>query len=239
MELPQRPLSMERPSAPNRLLQSLVTLSLLVHAGLFMHLSGIYRSSALNYIEMTLQNIARPVARDIPRARPRPKMPPPSDPVKKLNVVQRPMPRFRPLAMAPVDSNLPDALVEAISAPDVPQMPRVDSSDWVPGPQDQQTADEFITATSYLDMVRLKIESRKRYPETAKARSIEGRVTIRFILTADGRVKNATVSRGARSKALNMAALDAVQRAAPFPRPPANLFKGDLPLELTIVFELT
>jgi protein TonB len=169
----------------------------------------------------------------------RSKPPDPKYIAKKINVVPTPVPRNRPLAMAPVDSNLPDTLMEAISLPDVPQTPAVDSTDWVTAPAGHESAGEFITAASYLDMVRLKIESRKRYPEAAKARSLEGRVTIRFTLTADGQVKDPMVTKGARSKALNMAALDAVQRAAPFPRPPGNLFKGNLPLELTIVFELT
>ncbi len=239
MEPQHHPPSMERTSEPNWLLRTLIIFSLVVHTGIFIQVSGIYRSSTLSYIEMTLQNIARPVTRDIPRPRPRPKMPAPTDPVKKLNVVQRPLPRFRPLAMTPVESNLPDSLMEGISAPDMPRTPGVDSTDWVPGPQVQETAAEFMTASSYLDMLRMKIESRKRYPETAKARSIEGRVTIRFVLLTDGNVRDLTVTKGARSKALNVAALDAIQRAAPFPRPPGNLFKGDLPLELTIVFELT
>ena len=83
-----------------------------------------------------------------------------------------------------------------------------------------------MTASSYLDMLRMKIESRKRYPETAKARSIEGRVTIRFVLLTDGNVRDLTVTKGARSKALNVAALDAIQRAAPFPRPPVKSVQG-------------
>ncbi|MCB2146299.1 MAG: energy transducer TonB [Deltaproteobacteria bacterium] len=239
MEPQPHPSAMERTSEPNWLLRTLIIFSLVVHAGIFIHISGSYRSSTFSYIEMTLQNIARPVTRDIPRPRPRPKMPAPTDPVKQLNVVQRPLPSFRPLAMAPVESNLPDSLMQGISAPDVPRAPGVDSADWVPGPQVQETTDEFMTPSSYLDMVRMKIESRKRYPETARARSIEGRVTVRFTLLADGNVCDVSVTQGTRSSALNMAALDAVQRAAPFPRPPRNLFKGDLPLELTIVFELT
>ncbi|WP_319407676.1 energy transducer TonB [uncultured Desulfosarcina sp.] len=239
MEPQHHPSSMEQTSEPNWLLRTLIIFSLVAHTGIFIHISGIYHSSTLSYIEMTLQNIARPVTREIPRPRPRPKMPSPTDPVKKLNVVQRPLPRFKPLAMAPVESNLPDSLMEEISAPDMPQTPGVDSTDWVPGPQAQETTGEFMTASSYLDMVRLKIESRKRYPDSAKSRSIEGRVTIRFILLTDGNVRDLTVTKSARSKALNVAALDAIQRAAPFPRPPSNLFKGDLPLELTIVFELT
>ncbi|BBO82389.1 hypothetical protein DSCO28_29550 [Desulfosarcina ovata subsp. sediminis] len=231
--------AMDRPSPPNWLLRTLIILSVAIHGVMFMHLSGIYRTQALSYIEMSLQNIARPGARDIPRPRPRPKVPEPQDQVKTLKAVARPVPRFRPLAMAPVESNLPDSLMEGISAPDVPQTPGVESAAWVPGPHAQTVGGEYMTTSSYLDMVRLKIESRKRYPETAKARSIEGRVTIRFILLADGNVRDLSVSRGARHRSLDMAALDAVERAAPFPRPPSNLFKGDLPLELTIVFELT
>lgn len=229
----------DRPPSANWLLRGLILISVAVHTLIFFHISGIYRSSTLTFIEMSLQNVDRPTARAIPRPRMRAKPPDPKDQIKKINMVPKPVPRVKPLAMAPVDSNLPDSLMEAIRAPEVPQMPGVDSSDWVPGPQTHEASGEFMTAASYLDMVRLKIESRKRYPEAAKARSIEGRVTIRFILSTDGSVREATVTKGARSKALNIAALDAVQRAAPFPRPPSNLFKGDLPLELTIVFELT
>ena len=228
-----------RPPRANWLLRALIIFSMGVHVVVFFHISGIYRSSALTFIEMSLQNVDRPAARAIPRPRQRPKPLPPEVPVKKLDVVPQQVPRFKPLAMAPVDAKLPDSLVEDIASPDIPRTPGVDSTDWVPAPQTQEAAGEFLTSASYLDMVRLKIESRKRYPDSAKARGIEGRVTIRFTLTGDGSVKDVSVTRGARNKALNTAALDAVQRAAPFPRPPSNLFNGDLPLELTIVFELT
>ena len=236
----QAPMSIgDRSREANRLLRTLIIISLAVHVVIFIHMSGIYRSSTLTFIEMSLQNVDRPADRDIPRPRMRPKPPDPNDQVRKINVVQHPMPRFKPLAVAPMEKNLPDSLVEGLSAPDVPRTPSVDSSDWVPGPQTNEAAGEFMTAASYLDMVRLKIESRKRYPETAKARSIEGRVTIRFVLSTDGSVRDVAVTKGSSNKSLNMAALDAVQRAAPFPRPPSNLFKGELPLELTILFELT
>ena len=239
MELNAPMLMMDRSREANWLLRSLIIMSLVVHTVIFFHVSGMYRSNTLSFIEMSLQNIDGPTVRDIPRPRMRPKPPDPRDPVKKIQVVPHPAPRFKPLAMAPVDKNLPDSLMEGISAPDVPQTPGVDASAWVPGPQANEAAGAFMTAASYLDMVRLKIENRKRYPEAAKARSIEGRVTVRFVLGIDGSVREVLVTKAARNKSLNVAALDAVQRAAPFPRPPSNLFKGDLPLELTIVFELT
>ena len=230
---------MDRTPGPNWLLRTLIMISVGVHVILLLHLSGVYRSSTLTYIEMSLQNVSQSAVRDIPRPRPRPKAPEPDDLVKRINVVQRPMPRFKSLALAPVEKNLPDTIVEGIRAPDVPRTPGVDSADWVPGPQTKESFGEFMTTASYLDMVKLKIESRKRYPETAKARHIEGRVKVRFILSTDGSVRDVAISKGARHNELNRAALDAVREAAPFPRPPSNLFKGDLALELIIVFELT
>jgi protein TonB len=230
---------MDRTPRANWLLRTLIIISVGVHGLILVHLSGIYRSSTLTYIEMSLQNIGRPSTRHIPRPRPRPKAPEPQDQVRPLNVVQRPLPRFKPLVMASMETNVADSLVEGIAAPAIPQTPGVESAGWIPAPQPREPAVEFMTTASYLDMVRLKIESRKRYPETAKAGSIEGRVTIRFILVTDGSVRDVAVVKGARYSALNAAALDAVKNAAPFPRPPANLFPGDLALKLTIVFELT
>jgi periplasmic protein TonB len=230
---------MDRTPGPNWLLRALIFISVGVHAIVYLHLSGVYRNRTLTYLEMSLQNIRPPAVRDIPRPRPRPKAPDPEDQTRRINVVQRPMPRFKPLAMAPLEENLPDTLVEGIDAPDVPRAPGVDSADWVPGPQAREATAEFMTPTSYLDMVKLKIESRKRYPEAAKDRHIEGRVKVHFILATDGSVRDVTVLKAARHSELNLAALNAVRAAAPFPRPPAHLFKGNLSLDLIIVFELT
>ena len=114
MASPQCSSSMARPSGSNRLLQTLIVFSLMVHAGIFIHISGIYRSRALSYIEMTLQNIARPVPRDIPAPAEAQEVPAPADAVKRLDVVQRHPARFRPLAVAPVDARLSDSLIESI-----------------------------------------------------------------------------------------------------------------------------
>jgi protein TonB len=225
-------------SGPNWLLRSLIVFSVALHTLVFLHLSGLYRSNALTAIELSLQGIERPVARDIPRPRPRPKAPQPRDPLKPINVAQRPLPRFRPLALAPAQSDLPDSLVERISAPDLPQTPAVDSTAWVPGIQAREAADEFVSADGYLDMVRLRIESCKRYPEAARDRNIEGQVTIRFVLVTDGTVRDLTIVDASRHRSLDQAALEAVRRAAPFPRPPSHLFDKNLVLELTIEFEL-
>ena len=230
---------MNKAPGANWLLRSLIIISVGVHAILMLHLSGVYRSRPLTTIELSLQNMDQSPVRNIPRPRPRPKAPDPDEPVKKIHVVPRPTPRLKPLSMAPMEKTLPDSIVEGLSMPDIPQAPGVDAADWVPGQQAQEAVGEFMTAASYLDMVKLKIESRKRYPQSARTRRIEGRVKVSFILASDGSVRDVTISRGARDSELNIAALNAVRDAAPFPRPPSNLFKGDLSLDLVLVFELT
>jgi len=224
---------------PNWLLRMLIIVSVGVHVLLLLHLSGIYRSNALNFIEMSLQNITRPTPRDIPRPRPRPRPPEPRDRVETLNVVHRPVPRLAPVPTASVEHTLAGTVVEDLGVPDIPRPPEVDAPDWGPLLREPEPVARYMTAASYLEMVRLRIESRKRYPETAKANGIEGRVKIHFILAADGRVRELSVVQGAPESALNRAALEAVEKAAPFPRPPSNLFKTDLALDLVIVFELT
>lgn len=225
-------------TGPNWLLRSLILISVAIHGLVFVHLSGIHRSSPLTAIELSLQAIDRPAARDIPRPRPRPKPPNFQEPQRQLSVLAHPLPDFKPLTVAPLESDLPDSAVETISAPEIPPTPAVDSAR-VPRVQARETTAESMTTAAFLDMVRLKIESRKRYPGIAKARNMQGRVTVRFVLTTDGSVRDVAVITPSPHKVLDQAAMEAVQTAAPFPRPPATLFDGDLPLELTIVFELT
>ncbi len=204
--------------------------SLGIHLVIFLHISGIYNSKALTYIELTLQNISKPPGRSIPRPRHRPKAPQPMD-VKRLKITQRRIPHLKPIKMNSTEKDLPDSLVEAINMPDIPATPGLNIANWSPG--------ELETSSSYLEMVRLKIERHKEYPDMARVRQIEGLVTIRFVITPEGGVRAVEIAKTSRHKVLDTAALRAVERAAPFPKPPRRFFKGEVPLELTIVFELT
>jgi protein TonB len=107
-------------------------------------------------------------------------------------------------------------------------------SDWNPG-----GAGEFVTTNDYFGMVRLKIESCKTYPESAKSRHMEGRVKVQFVITTDGNISSLKVVQHAGHASLSTAALNAVKKAAPFPRPPPGLLKCPLHMEITILFELT
>jgi len=197
-----------------------------------MHVSGIYRSNVLSYIELTMQSISKPSARSIPRPRHRPKELKPED-VKRLKLTRH-SPSFKPIKVEPVEKDLPDTLMEGIGIPDIPDTPGLNVANWNPG----ELTDSGDPEATYLEMVRLKIERHKKYPETARARQIEGAVTVRFVITLEGDVLNIEIIKSSRQKSLDKAALKAIHAAAPFPRPPRHLFKGEIPLELTIAFEL-
>ena len=219
--------------SPNRLLYGLLCVSFVIHLVLFMHISGLYSSSSFTYIELTLQNISKAPTRSIPRPRHRSKPPDQPQEIKDLRVTQL-VPRLNPISIEPVEKDLPDSLVEGISMPEIQDVSSPDISEWSPA----QSAYDYTTADSYLEMVRLKIERHKRYPENARIRQIEGSVTIRFVIISGGDIRSAEIVKTSGDKALDRAALTAVKDAVPFPRAPTSLFEGDIPLELTIVFEL-
>ncbi|WP_274428140.1 energy transducer TonB family protein [Desulfosarcina sp. BuS5] len=218
----------------NRLMQSMIGISLVIHIALFMHIAGIYRSNALTCIELAMRDISKPFSRAIPRPRIRHHAPKVRN-VKKLSIQKRLVPRIK---IDPVKNSLVNTLMENISAPDIPDNAGPSISDWNPG-WNPGGSEEFVTSNDYFDMVRLKIESCKKYPESAKSKHIEGRVMIRFVIAANGQISSLKIVKQARHSSLGTAALDAVKKAAPFPRPPPNLFKEPLNVEITILFELT
>jgi len=222
---------------PNWLLHSLIGVSLGIHLVIFMHITGLYRSKMLNYIELTLRDTSKPPTRIIPRPRHRPKPPDRVQEVKRLKVTQRPIPQLKPIRIEPAERDLPDSLVERINQPDVPEIPSLDISDWTPANLNV-ASDDYANSSSYLEMVKLKIEKHKKYPDTARIRHIEGSVIIRFVITPEGDIKTAEVIKASRYRSLDTAALKAVKDASPFPKPPSQIYKGDLTLEIDIVFEL-
>ena len=217
----------------------ILILSVGIHVAVFLHMAGIYRSRALSFIELTLQDVSKPLERNIPRPRPRLKQQP--EPLNPSRTVLEtpPMPSAKPMKIEPVHSPLSDRLMERIDTVSIPQIPRAALSGTDLGRADGSSLENYNTSDTYLEMVRLRIESRKSYPPQARAAFKEGRVVVRFTITTDGGVRSVDLRKSSNTKVLDEAALQAVRSAAPFPAPPRHLFKGDIPLELTIIFELT
>jgi protein TonB len=203
-----------------------------------MHISGIYRGRDVSYIELSMADASRLATRSIPKPRLRPKLPKLTD-IKTPVTEPKPLPSYTPPKLDPTQPDLPDSLVEEIAAPKLPHTASPTIAQWEPIAVESGSADDFVTAQSYLEMVRLRIEQHKRYPRQAKKRNREGRVTVQFTITHSGSVQGVHIITPTRTPSLNRAAINAVEDAAPFPMPPKRFFKGDLPLKLTLVFELT
>jgi periplasmic protein TonB len=97
----------------------------------------------------------------------------------------------------------------------------------------------FMTRSDYQELLRMRIESRKIYPDAARSRGKQGRVVVRFTIEEDGSIREKSLVRGSGTDSLDRAALRAVSRAAPFPMAPADLFAFPLTLQIEICFELT
>ena len=221
---------------PNWLFRFLLIISIGVHALIFMHITGLYRSRALTVIELTLMDVSKPETRNIPRPRLRNKNIPKPEEIKQPTLIQRRAPSFKPFELEPVEKDLPESLVENISIPRVKSDPDISISEWVPP---KIEPGDYLTREAYLEMVRLRIENEKRYPEEARSSRIEGSVVVGFVITPDGNIKTVEIVKRSRSPYLDEAAITAVKSAAPFPKPPERLFQGEVSLNVTVVFELT
>jgi len=221
---------------PKWLFRILVCISLGIHALIFARISEVYTSSNLTFIELILQDISNPTARVIPRPRVRhKKLPLPVD-VNKISCERSLNKLPKPIQMEPVKMDCPNSLVACVRGAEVSGQNKIGLAQW------NSKLDPFVeydTANSYLEMVKLRIEREKKYPESAKSRQIEGHITIRFIITQNGDVGAVEIEKKSGHDFLNKAALAAVQNAAPFQKPPSRFFKGDITLKVTIVFELT
>jgi len=227
----------EKRRKPNWLLCGLVAVSCGIHLLAIAHVTGIYQSRTLTFIELTLKDVSTPRMRAIPRPRPRPRAPIRSTDIKKLDVRQRVIQAPKPVKVETVEKDFPDTLVEKIGIPaEITDGLGLEVAAWRPVSRIETIG--YSNSKDYFEMVRLKIEGHKKYPLAAKLRHIEGRATIRFVIATDGQVEKLTLVGSSRNWALDQAAVKAVKEASPFPRPPAQLFSGPIHTEITIVFEL-
>ncbi|MCG8616017.1 MAG: energy transducer TonB, partial [Desulfobacterales bacterium] len=102
----------------------------------------------------------------------------------------------------------------------------------------QPDGSAFGSAGDYFDMLNLRINSAKTYPSAARERRIEGRVTVQFTLLADGSIREVKIVKSSRNRRLDKAAVQAVEKAAPYPRPPVRYLKPPATLKINLSFEL-
>ena len=97
----------------------------------------------------------------------------------------------------------------------------------------KQSFNEFLKA------VRDRIKQVQRFPPRVRDLDDGASTTVRFTLFKDGTIRNPTVTDTSGSKALDSAAIAAVQNAVPYPAFPEGQEGNSLRLELPIIFELT
>ncbi len=226
-------------SKSNRLFLSLIGASLLIHLFIVVHVSGMYKSKQMTYIEMDIHDASKPFIRNIPRPRIREKQPETFD-AKQVYVQQTHIPQIKiePVtrSIIPLDSHI--GVSDIAETQNISGVSPLKLSQWTP-PQSAVQQTDFMTQKDYFEMVSIRIESAKKYPEIAKKRQIEGRVIVGFIINKDGRVEQTNILKSSGHAFLDQSALNAIKNAVPFPMPPLNLFKEKLKLEISIVFELT
>lgn len=221
----------------NWLLWGLIAVSAGIHVIFLMHITGMYRSRACTYIELTLKNVSKSKPRTIPRPRHRSEdLLQPRD-MKRLKASELVPLHQEAITVHAPETVFPADIVERISMPQIPHVSEPHIWGWDQPEQDQPPLDQN-KLSSYLAMVRDRIEKHKKYPHIARIRRIEGRVTIRFVITPDGDIHNPAVTKTSRHRILDKAALTGVIKAAPFPKPPEGLIKDKLPMEIIVVFAL-
>lgn len=217
-----------RQQGTNWLLIGLVAVSLVVHAGIFLKISGLYKARQPAYLEIHVQKNARPAPRTIPR--------PPSSPAPPEMPDHAAGPETAAVPSVPEPSAL--SAPAPVPAPDIPftrdAAPGI--VEWTPPVKGKDAASD--SADPYLAALRRRIEEKKSYPAAARRRRIEGRSVVEFMIGADGTASGMRIIRSSRSPLLDQAALEAVERASPFERPPADRFEPPLKLQVPISFEI-
>ena len=216
---------------PNWLLQGFILISFGVHIILFLHIAGIYESRAISYIELSMHQISQPNYRVIPKPRMR-KIPPKVPDTKNMKIHKMIIPQIK------IDTlNNKDQTYEQIDFPSLPD--NMDVAGYaMSNLKLENPVIQYTSAKEYFEMLNLRVNSFKEYPDFAKSRHIEGRVKVQFVLAEDGSMSGLTIIKSSRNKSLDNAALEAIKKASPFPRPPAFLFKTPVTLSINILFEL-
>ena len=78
----------------------------------------------------------------------------------------------------------------------------------------------------------------KRYPDDARARSVQGVVSVQFTIDRSGRVTASRIMQGSGSSLLDAEALAVLQRASPLPPPPNDMAGASFDLALPIQFRI-
>ena len=109
-----------------------------------------------------------------------------------------------------------------------------------------ETKDEYMESEQqfqdammrYQDIIKQHLEEARRYPYSARKNNIEGIVYMRFLLMANGNVKNVELVKSSGHSVLDESALKTVKIACPFPRIPESFNANSIVFEVSLVYDL-
>jgi protein TonB len=91
----------------------------------------------------------------------------------------------------------------------------------------------------YLAMIRGLIDKRKEYPYQSRRQEQEGMVLIRFTITRQGTLAGEpALEKKSRYERLNVAAVEAVKNAAPYPPLPGETGEDEMSFQVAVNFSL-
>ena len=124
------------------------------------------------------------------------------------------------------------------TTPPPPELPKVAALPAAPvqGPVDQRVNSKALQ--TWVGEIAAFLERKKRYPPAARARGEHGIAQVFFSLDRSGRVLSSRITRSSGVATLDAEALALLQRAQPFPAPPAELASPQLNLAVPIHFNL-
>jgi TonB family protein len=105
-------------------------------------------------------------------------------------------------------------------------------------PSFQRTPSLGNIVQKFTQIVRKKIESKKRYPLAARKSKTEGRVGVKMTILKDGRLERIEITESSGYVILDKAALESVRRAAPFPSLPKAVKRKRVQVNMYMVFRM-
>lgn len=221
----------------NRMLHWLILVSLFIHIPIYLHMNGMLSTKVLHYIDLTVKKVEESSSRAIPR--------PPSLFKNKGKPGRQKASRLTPVPVPENNKMFKENVLPVtsdIAAGSVGPLPG--GSNLMLGSGFGNSFGEGTggggsgSKDGYLEMVRLKVKRNNKFPEEAKKKQRGGVVSVSFVINLDGTIRDLMIIKPSPFDELNKQALQAVRDSAPFQKPPAYIFKEDIPLIIDVHYDL-
>lgn len=113
-----------------------------------------------------------------------------------------------------------------------------DNSSALAEPKAPTAIDPSDVLKRFLNTIRRKIESQKRYPILARNAGVEGRSGVRITIMKNGKLEKVEIMDSSGHETLDNAALQSVRDAAPFPPIPEAAKRERISMHIYLVFKI-